>query len=416
MTYNSQETQIRNDLLDIYKTAIARVSGIEAVTSYLERHPLHGQYHLVAIGKAASSMTRGALSAAGDRISKGLIITKHGHLDEILKSNDRLHCIESDHPVPGVASLHAGRTLLRFIEQTSIDDKFLFLISGGTSSLVEALPQGLDLNALRALNRTLLSSGLDIHQMNSVRRSVSLIKGGRLAFYLKGRASLVLLISDVRGDDPAVIGSGLLFPSTTEGALPELPPSVRDLLDRIKPPGTLNEDIFTSVTTHIVAKLEDAKRAAAKQAKALGYAAYIHHEFLTGDAVETASLIVDRLTEAAPGVHIWGGETTVILPPSPGRGGRNQQLALAAALSLRARSHIHILAAGTDGTDGPTDDAGGLVDSGTIERGEREGLDGESCLKNADAGRFLNASGDLIITGPTGTNVMDLVIGLKMPE
>jgi glycerate 2-kinase len=407
-------SRCRGDLLTVYQAAIARVKGVEAVKTYLEHHPLRrGRHYLVAIGKAALSMTRGALAVLGEDIAAGLVITKHGHADDSLCSHSPVQCLEADHPVPGHDSLRAGAAMLDFIQRTPSDSRLLFLISGGASSLVEVLSAGMDLEGLRALNRVLLASGLEIGQMNTVRKAVSMIKGGRLRHYLGARHVTTLLISDVPGDDPTVIGSGLLYPNRETEPLANLPAPVERVLEQIKLPPRIEAPPLASITTAVVATLEDAKRAAEKKARALDYEAYSHSQFLRGEAAARANAIANYLREAPAGIHIWGGETTVVLPASPGRGGRNQHLALAAALALRESSGIYLLAAGTDGTDGPTDDAGGMIDGQSIVRGNRLGMEATHYLANADSGRFLAATGDLITTGPTGTNVMDLVIALK---
>jgi glycerate 2-kinase len=407
------DNAIRNELLRVYQAALTRVSGFDAVKRYLEGHPLQGEHRLVAIGKAAASMSLGALAASGDSITAGLVITKHGHLDHKLADYAQLRCLESDHPVPGEASLAAGAALLEFIEQSPADARFLFLISGGASSLAEVLTEGMDLQSLRKLTDALLAGGLSITKMNQVRRSISRIKGGRLAAYLKGRKAVCLMISDVPGDDPAIIGSGPLVQVEREDALSELPEKVRALLGKTKLVPAPDAKAFASITLKVIATLEHAKQAAAAEAGKLDYEATVYPEFLEDDAEQTARALSRRLIAAPAGVHIWGGETAVTLPAKPGRGGRNQHLALAAALELKGREGLYLLAAGTDGTDGPTEDAGALVDGGTIARGEQAGLDAQDCLRHADGGTFLEASGDLIRTGPTGTNVMDLVIGLK---
>jgi glycerate 2-kinase len=405
---------VRNDLLYIYQAALARVSGFDAVKRHLEREPLRGEYRLVAIGKAAASMAFGALTASGETIKAGLVITKHGHLDAGLDKYPHVRCLESDHPVPGEASLTAGAALLEFIEESPKDTRFLFLISGGASSLAEVLAEGMDLTKLRQLTDALLAGGLDITKMNQVRRGISRIKGGRLASYLKNRQATCLLISDVPGDDPAVIGSGPLVLSQNDAKPSDLPDTIRRLLSGTKLISAPDADVFKSITVQIIAKLEDAKQAAAVEAQRLGYSASVYPEFLEGDAEQSAKLLSGRLIEAPTGVHIWGGETAVTLPSKPGRGGRNQHLALAAALELQGKEGLYLLAAGTDGTDGPTEEAGALVDGDTVSRGEVDGLVAKEYLRRADAGTFLEASGDLIRTGPTGTNVMDLVIGLKV--
>ena len=400
----------REVLLALFTAALARVNGARVVADYLIQHPLTQPCDLIAMGKAACAMATGALRH-DDMIRRGLVITKHGHLDHALCKDTRLVCLESDHPVPGPASLAAGQRLLAWFAESAADS-FLFLISGGTSSLVEVLPKGMTLQDLQALNAALLASGGDIGQINRVRRAVSCIKGGRLARYLKGRKALVLLISDVPNDDPRVIGSGLLVPPHDTPDLSGLPAPLPDRLKQSLALTSPAPEDFAAISTAIVARLADAKQAAASAAQQRGYPVTVYETPLAGEAASVGIGIADVLRCARPGIHIWGGETSVSLPPNPGRGGRNQHLALTAASVMAGRDDLYLLAAGTDGTDGPTEDAGALVDGGTIARGQARGFDAQACLARANAGSFLNASGDLIRTGPTGTNVMDLVLGL----
>lgn len=404
----------RNDLLTIYRAALTAVNGRRCVSTALERQALAGEVHLIAIGKAASAMTLGACDLLQERIASALVITKHGHGDaQLLATGARL--IESGHPTPDQQSLAAGRALLEFIGSTAADAQLLFLISGGASSLVEVLPDGVTLADLQRLNQWLLGSGLDIHAMNHVRKSLSLIKGGRLAQQLGGRRTVALLISDVPGDDPTTIGSGLLAPqpfATTETAQ-ALPAWITALMARGVAAPLPGDAAFNTVSLEIIATLNDARRAAAACGRELGYAVHEHAATLGGDAVLVGRELAKELLTGAAGLHIWGGETTLQLPQHPGRGGRNQHLALVAATGLAGHGNVLLLAAASDGSDGPTAAAGGLVDGETVSRGSRAGLDVNDTLARADAGTFLEAAGDLVSTGPTGTNVMDLVLGVK---
>jgi hydroxypyruvate reductase len=354
-------------------------------------------------------MAQGAIDVLGEQAGDVLVITKTGHLEDLC-TEPGVNCIEADHPVPDENSLVAGQRLLGFLEAHP-RGTFLFLISGGASSLVEVLPEGIGLAQLRELTRWLLSSGLPIQSMNRIRRSLSCIKGGKLMHYLQDvSASRVLLISDVMGDDLSAIGSGLLYPSAVDVTPDELPDPLRSwwrTCDTSKPDHELPHVV--------VASLDQAMEAAAEKARSLGLAVTVHQQKLEGDAALTGQELAHSLRHTLePGIHIWGGETTVTLPEHPGRGGRNQHLALSAAQELEGTQGLYLLAAGTDGTDGPTEDAGGLVDGGTINRGKLDGLLVAEHLKAADAGSYLAASGDLVSTGPTGTNVMDLVIALKV--
>lgn len=403
----------RNNLLAILNTALKRVNGRKVVSDYLRAHPLQGKFYLIAVGKAAASMTDGALECLGEQLVRGLVITKFGHGKSW--PAQAITCLEAGHPIPDERSLEAGRTLVEFIDAALQQNaRFLFLISGGASALVEAPPEGVDARALAEVNRWLLGSGRDILQMNRVRQALSTIKGGRLAARLRGRETLNLLISDVPGDDPRAIGSGLLTAGeqlTVQKAA--LPPWINSLIRCALPLPNPDNPCFANVRTVIVASLADALRAAAEAAREKGYAVHLCEEIFSGDAIALGRQFAERLIKSEPGIYIWGGESTVRLPVQPGRGGRNQALALAAAMGIQDHANVLLLAAASDGTDGPTNDAGGLIDGASISRGKDEALDAAACLTKADAGRFLEASGDLIRTGPTGTNVMDLVLGLK---
>jgi hydroxypyruvate reductase len=304
---------------------------------------------------------------------------------------------------------------LSFVDAQPEDRRLLFLISGGSSSLLEVLPEGVTLDQLQEVNQWLLASGWDIHAMNRVRKALSLIKGGRLAKRLAGRCCHCLLISDVPTDALDVIGSGLLIADADTGtAMPGLPQWVAAAMQHAYPAPAADDACFANVSTKLIASIDEAKCAAAEAAKALGYMVHVHKTRLTGDAVVKGEALTRMLLAAKPGLHIWGGETTVHLPAQPGQGGRNQHLALAAARVMDGQAGIYLLAAGTDGSDGPTSAAGALVDGGTLARAAVHGLDAASALKRADAGTFLRAANDLIHTGPTGTNVMDLVLGLRL--
>ena len=405
----------RRMLLGFFGEALAAVDGRGAVRRALGARGLEGPVWLLAIGKAAESMSLGALDLLGDRCRGGLLIGKEPPVDPRPFTARRIACLAGGHPVPTQASLDAGEGLLGALSATPAEATLLFLISGGASSLVEVPAAGIGLADLQAVNRWLLGSGLAIGPMNRVRTALSQIKGGGLLKALPPRPLRALAISDVPGDDPAVIGSGLLVPAPALGpalAAMDLPHWLRVLTDRglaqRGPPPSSGPEI------ELVATLDLARAAAAQAAQRAGLEVRIEPALLAGDAAGCGRVLARRVMEGPPGLTVWGGETTVRLPPSPGRGGRNQHLALAAALELAGRTDCFLLAAGTDGGDGTTGDAGALVDGGTLERAALDGLDGADCLTRADSGTLLAASGDLIHTGPTGTNVMDLVLGLRV--
>jgi len=377
-------------LLDCFSAALRAVDGRTLVRAALAQGtaclpPTADRVVVLAVGKAASRMALGAGDALGARQARALVVTKAGHVDDELRSRAGVTLIESAHPVPDARSLAAGAQLLHWVDTLAPGEVPLLLVSGGASSLVEVLHEDVTLDELAALNRRLLADGVAIGAMNAQRRALSRIKGGALAARLQGRAGCALLLSDVPGDDPAVIGSGLAGPGPGPG----------DRLHRV-----------------VVAGIDAAVASAASVARAAGLQVQCGAARFDGDAAALGAQFAQALATRSADVFVWGGETTVWLPPAPGRGGRNQQLALAAALALQGERGLTLLAAGTDGTDGPTGDAGAIVDGDTCQRIRDAGLDAEDCLTRADAGTALAAAGDLLHTGPTGTNVGDLVIGL----
>ncbi|KAF0192162.1 MAG: hydroxypyruvate reductase [Gammaproteobacteria bacterium] len=371
---------------------------------------------VVAIGKAASAMTLGALDVLGGQIERGLVVTKHGYVEPPVSSHQRLTIIEAGHPIPDEHSLEAGARLVEFIAGAPADATLLFLVSGGASALVELLPRGIGLADLARANQWLQGAGLPIDAINRVRKRLSCIKGGRLARHLGGRRTLNLLISDVPGDVVGDIGSGLLVADAADDRLlpAHLPPWLARLMSAAAPVPDGAGPEFAGVATQIVASAALARRAAANAACRLGYDVTAHEGLVTGDAAIEGRRLAKFAMAAGPGIHVWSGETTVMLPDRPGRGGRNQHLALAVAGEMAGRADLLFLAGATDGGDGPGRDAGAIIDGDTIMRGERAGLNSGESLKAADSGRFLDAAGDLVGTGPTGTNVMDLLVALRI--
>ncbi len=406
-------TDHRKNILQIFQSALAAVNGRVCVRERLKERPLPGKVYMLAVGKAACAMAQGAQDAMGNNIVDALIITKKGHAESL-----PWPVLEAGHPLVDETSLEAGRQLLAFVERIPKDASVLVLISGGASALVEALPPEIGLDRFQEINRWILGSGLDINDYNRIRRRLSRIKGGRLAKLLYPRRVLCLVVSDVPGNDLRAIGSGpLVADEDLRRPLPlrGLPDFITEALKHMPPAPAPADACFQNVKRAIVATLDNAKNAAVEAAKELGYQAMLETGFISGDALEAGARLAKNLLRLESGtVHVWGGETTVRLPESPGRGGRNQSLALAAAMMLHGHDDVWFLAAGTDGTDGPTDDAGALVDGGTITRGEQAGQNAKQALAQADAGTFLEASGDLVQTGPTGTNVMDIMLGLRV--
>jgi len=321
----------RDQLLTLYAAALEAVNGSHCVAAFLQDHSLPDKpVFLLAIGKAAAAMAAGACEILGSRVYDGLVVTKEGHVDHPLP--ECLTVLEAAHPVPDERCLQAGQAVIKLLEQLPADAQLLVLTSGGASALMEALPAGMGLDQLAELNRWLVGSGLDIIEMNRVRQSVSCIKGGKLAALLQGQPTINLLISDVPGDDPAFIASGPFYPAPSGDAMPaNLPDWVLAMQQQAASVLPRSGKSAAVVPHHIVASNRHACEAALAAAQQHGWPAQYHEQLLDADAGATAVSLLEALETLPPGVHIWGGETTVKLPPQPGRGGRNQHLALVAA-------------------------------------------------------------------------------------
>lgn len=404
---------MRNKLLNTFDHALQSVIGNKAVEhalldseSELLKHP---SLKIIAIGKAAESMLEGAFVAIpNDSIEKALLITKWGHVERNHWDERKVSIIEASHPVPDQFSLDAGKALIDFLDKN--DSPLLFLISGGASSLVEQLQDAWDLDALQDVTRWMLSNSYPIDQINAVRQSISTIKAGGLWRSIRTTQVHCLLISDVPSDDVHIIGSGLLFPPASTLHIPDsLPEKWRNKIAPFKPATPSPNFHYDIIASNLIAVNK-----AAEHAKATGFNVVIYDGIIENDAEETAKACIETILETPNTLFIWGAETTVNLPNNPGRGGRNQHLALAAAMHMQNTPECYVLAAGTDGTDGMTDDTGALVDSETIARGEADDLNATTSLTKADSGTFLAASGDLISTGVTGTNVMDLIFAIRI--
>lgn len=363
----------RDTALALWQAGVAAVDGYAATEAALEG--IAAPDRILAVGKAAGAMARAAL----DRYPgvPTLVVTKDDHGDGLPEGAE---LIEAAHPVPDARSLRGGRALRAAVEAMAPGSDLLLLVSGGASALAEDPVEGKTLEDLAALNRRLLAQGLDIAAMNAERRKLSRIKGGGLLSHFRGAKVRVLAISDVPGDDLAVIGSGI-------GAAPPAP--------------------AFDYGAGIVASNAIARAAAANEARARGLAVLAEEEALHDDLEVLAARLGPRLRAMGPGAMILGGEPTVVLPENPGRGGRNQALALALAREIAGTEGLTLAVGGTDGTDGPTEAAGGIV------TGTTWGPGAEAALAAADSGSYLETRGALLITGPTGTNVMDLLIALR---
>jgi glycerate 2-kinase len=386
-----------------------------------------GPVLLVGAGKAALAMARAAGAAARGLLCGGVLVVPHA---AVAPAADNVAVLGGGHPLPDDAGAAASARLLAAVETAGPDVLVLALLSGGASALLEVPAPGVALEDLRALTAALLAAGVDIEALNTVRRHCSRVKGGGLARAAAGAAGLwALVLSDVVGDDPAVIASGPTVgdPTTFAEALavlaplppPAVPAAIRTHLERgaaglvaetVKP----GDPVLARTATVVVGGNRRAVDAAAAEARARGYAVHVLAQPLTGDAAENGRHLAATILALPPsgGAALIGGGETTVRAVAGGRGGRCQHLALAAAVVL-AGSDAVLLAAGTDGVDGPTDAAGACVDGGTVARARACGYDPQAALAATDSFPVLAATGDLVRSGPTGTNVADIVVALR---
>jgi glycerate-2-kinase len=391
--------------------------------SVLARH--RGSITVVGAGKAVVAMARAAVSALGPAVAAGLVIAPAPAPADVGPIAVR----GGAHPVPDAAAAASTAALLDRVERARADTLVLVLLSGGASALLAAPAAGIGLDDMQALTRAMLAAGAKIGDLNAVRKHCSRVTGGGLArATAHAAATWTLVLSDVPGDDPSTIASGPTVgdPTTYADALAALsrlgvvpPPAVGAHLRRgadgsVAETPKPGDAIFARVETRLVGTNGDAVAAAAGEAAKRGYAVTAAPRALRGDAASVGAALADTLL-ALPGVGpvalVAGGETTV-RAVAGGAGGRSQHLAVAAAMRLPNTSAV-LLAAGTDGIDGPTDAAGGCVDGETIARARAAGFDPAEILRATDSHRLLHATGDLVVTGPTGTNVADLVVALR---
>jgi len=412
------------------ETAVLRAVVREGDELHVAGSPLGAgqRVWLLAVGKAAASMAAAFEAVAGDRLAGGLAVTKDGHGLPL----GRIALRFAGHPIPDARSQAAAREALEFVARAGEGDALVVLLSGGASSLLAAPAPGLSIGDVAACSEALMTAGADIAELNAVRKHLSAISGGRLGRAATCRRIDVLVISDVAGDRLDVIGSGPLVadPSTfadadavlrNRGLLHELPEAVRSHIaagsrgerEETPKPG---DPALARVRSRLLANNASARKAAAGEAERLGMRPIGLGEVLAGEArvagrrlAALASALRFGAAGGRPLCLVAGGETVVTVRGA-GRGGRNQELALAAAEALAGREGLALLAAGTDGTDGPTDAAGAFADGGTLARGRARGRDAARDLAENDSHSFFRAEGGLLVTGPTRTNVMDLAL------
>lgn len=410
---NPEKNNLQKHAIEIFYQGIDACLPSNCLTSFLDqnynsREKILNSYlsqnlDIVAIGKAgfqlASAFQKYMIQYCSEKNisipkNRGIVLTKHGHSTGEI---DGFHILESSHPYPGQDSLESGKALVDFIS-SSQSEQILFLISGGGSSLIEHLLDGETLENLHKLNKDLVQSGKDIQTINKIRKSMSQIKGGKLLNFIPEQVKSItnLYISDVIGDDLSSISSGMSFPSEDT---------------------SLNNSSLI-IKNHIIGNLSRSLTQSKAKAESLGYKTTILTSSLQGEAKEVAKVLASFLREMQtdipsfpkPTCLLLGGETTVQIKGS-GLGGRNQELAYAFALEVQGRSGLCFLSGGTDGTDGPTDAAGGIVDGDTITELSKITLESpESFLEDNNSYPALEMAGSLLMTGPTGTNINDILV------
>ncbi|MBO5623581.1 MAG: glycerate kinase [Butyrivibrio sp.] len=405
---------LRDDAEYIIKNSIKAVLPDEAVIRALSGFfGGNGKTIVVAAGKAAWQMASAAQKVL-PQIDRGIVITKYGHVKEAISG---VECFEAGHPVPDENSFSATKRALELVKDLTQEDTVVFLLSGGGSALFE-LPL-IPGKELQDITKQLLASGADIVEINTIRKRLSRVKGGRFAQVCAPAKVFSVVLSDIVGDPLDMIASGPAYPDSSSCADAKavvekygirLSEEAKTLLD-IETPKALD-----NVETHITGSVKELCRAAARSCQELGYKAQILTTELTCEAKEAGSYLADvamnHESEAGKLAFIAGGETVVHLT-GDGKGGRNQELALSAAIGIAGQERdIAIFSVGSDGTDGPTDAAGGYVDTDTVARLEDKGIDIKEVLANNDSYNALKEIDGLIVTGPTGTNVNDVAVVL----
>jgi hydroxypyruvate reductase len=409
--------KMRETALRIFNESLKKVMPDIAVKDKLLELDFDEDIFIVAVGKAAWRMAQSAVETLGNKVKKGIVITKYGHSEGKIKN---LEIYEAGHPVPDENTIKATKHVLNELKKIGKNIRILFLLSGGGSSLFELPLEGIHLLDMQEITESLLKSGASIVEINTVRKHLSSVKGGRFAKIISPRKITTLVLSDVLNDRLDSIASGPAYPdnSTSEEALSILKAYNIDISERID--NALKKETPNSldnVENHIIGNVTMICNEAAKLATEMGYVSTILTTSLDCEAREAGKFLGSIINEIKNNQRPWtppcaiiaGGETVVHVTGN-GTGGRNQELALAAAIRIKGLDEAVLLSAGTDGTDGPTDAAGGLVDGFTYSKLLNAGVNPLAELKRNNSYTALEKSGDLLITGPTGTNVNDLIL------
>ena len=442
---NSLLEQIRSEALQCFNASLKPVNPYEAVKRFvqLEGKRLvigkneskiaefdiedYDRIFLVGGGKATAPMARAMEDILGERVTKGLINVKYGFTDELHSTE----IIEADHPLPDKSGVEGTKKILQIIENAGEKDLVFSLISGGGSALLPQPAGNITLEEKQAVTQKLLECGASIDEINCIRKHISSSKGGQMARAAFPATTINLMLSDVVGDRMDVIASGPFVPDMSsydesweiieKYGLEDIPDSVRDhlkagLSGKIEDTPKTGDPIFEKVSNVIIGSNILALESAAEEAEKLGYETVILSSMIEGETKDVArvhSAIAREVIKTgrprnAPCCVISGGETTVTIS-GKGKGGRNQEFCLVAAMDIKDMpERVVILSGGTDGNDGPTDAAGGIIDPLTIARGNSAGISANEYMNNNDSYNYLKKTGDLLMTGPTNTNVMDV--------
>lgn len=416
-----QEWNMRTDYRDaeiIIRKAINEVLPDKAVRTVLSHREEMENVYVVAVGKAAWKMAHTCQEILDGRIRKGIILTKYGHAEQNLPG---FEIIEAGHPIPDNNSIMGTQKIIDMVKELTVTDNIIFLLSGGGSSLFEKPVPGITLEDIQEVTQQCLRCGASITEINTIRKRLSDVKGGKFAAYCAPAKIYAVVLSDILGDKLDMIASGPAFAdsSTCEEAFSiiskynlSLEPHVLSAL-RQETPKTVD-----NVETYLTGSVSEFCRAAAKYAEELGYKPYILSDTLDCEAKEAGKFIASiarALMEKKnyglrpPCAVIVGGET-VVRVSGEGKGGRNQEIVISAADGIRDLENVIIFSISSDGTDGPTDAAGGIVDGKTYDRLGAMGISCEEALKNNDTYHALEKTGGLIRTGATGTNVNDITV------
>ena len=405
--------QLRTDAEKIARGAIDAVCPDEAVRRALEQVTLTDSVYLVAVGKAGWQMASAAVKYLKSPVKQGIVVTKYDHVKAELPN---VRCFEAGHPVPDGNSYLATQAVLDMTANLTERDTVLFLLSGGGSALFEK--PLVEPELLQAITKKMLGSGADIVEMNTIRKRLSAVKGGRFALHCAPARIEAVILSDILGDPVDMIASGpaAADPVTKEEAkaiahkygLAE-DSMVQSLLEQETPKEVPN------VHTQIIGSVRQLCRAASEIAEKLGYEPVFLTDRMDCEAADAGRWLAEELKkrkESGKKIALIAGGETVVKLKGTGLGGRNQELALAAAEGLKDIPNGALISVGSDGTDGPTDAAGGYVDTDTLGDLEKAGVDYHAMLENNDSYHALKTIGNLVVTGPTGTNVNDVTIGL----